>query len=444
MKKLLLLSALILFSGSWAVAQTEDTTVKPPNGLSELQAYGLFRQHYKNDNYEDVIKFGKWMWKAMPTKIEGYPPFDLNKELNKLSTAYSGYAQEVQDPTLKRAYVDSALLIADRAMQKYTDDENVFDWRIKRGRILQSNVGIVDNANTKAAEEYFEAYQTMPKAFTERSDGYYMKSMIEEFVDAGKKDEVLAIIKETESYASSSVNDFYDDVRNDLFSSPKERITFLEGELEAEPENKEVLSQLRDLYQDQEMTAKATEVSQKLYELDPTFENTMAVSDVAISNANYSMAVKYLKEAMSKASEDKERAEIAIKISSAYMNKEELRTARDFARQAIDYDNDWGKPYIQIADIYAQAVSQCTNNRKMERKDKTVYWLVLDYLDKAKRVDSNTASEVDRKYKSYQPVTPSAEEKFFWDPPLEAGDEFKINSSLMDCYGWINETTSVR
>ncbi len=121
-----------------------------------------------------------------------------------------------------------------------------------------------------------------------------------------------------------------------------------------------------------------------------------------------------------------------------------MQTAREFARDATEYDSEWGDPFIQIADIYAQAVSQCTNNRKLVEKDKTVYWLVLDYLDKAKQVDSSTANEVDRKYKSYNPVTPTTEEKFFWEPPLEQGDEFVIDGSLMECYDWINETTAVR
>ena len=138
------------------------------------------------------------------------------------------------------------------------------------------------------------------------------------------------------------------------------------------------------------------------------------------------------------------KADIAIQISDAYLNSEELQNARKFAREALNYDSEWGKPYIQIADIYAQAVSQCTSDRKLTPKDKAVYWLVLDYLDRAENTDSSTSSEVERKYKSYQPVTPTKSEKFFWKPPLEEGDDFEINKDLMKCYGWINETTTVR
>ncbi|HET6528146.1 MAG TPA: hypothetical protein VFG39_05290, partial [Balneolaceae bacterium] len=103
---------------------------------------------------------------------------------------------------------------------------------------------------------------------------------------------------------------------------------------------------------------------------------------------------------------------------------------------------DWGVPYIQIADVYARTVNQCTNNRKMEVFDRAVYWLVLDYLQKAEQVDPSVAGEVSRKTASYEPVTPTTEQMFFkgW----KEGESFSIDASLNECYGWINETTTVR
>ena len=78
----------------------------------------------------------------------------------------------------------------------------------------------------------------------------------------------------------------------------------------------------------------------------------------------------------------------------------------------------------------------------MEREDKVVYWLVLDLLDKAKQVDSEVSSLVKNLYKSYLPVTPTAEEKFF--KAWKAGTEIKVDKSLRSCYDWINETTTIR
>ncbi|MGD8749163.1 MAG: hypothetical protein PVI44_11900 [Balneolaceae bacterium] len=441
MKKLLLLSAFLFVSSSWSMAQSAGT---PPGGMSEIQAYSIFLENYKNESYETAIKFGRWMWEGMPETIEGYSRFDLKKNLDRLITSYSGLADKLQDPSLKEAYIDTALTIYDKLFEKYPDKEDHLEWYIGRGRLLQSHADFVADGMKKAAGNYLEAFKLNPEKFTKDGEGYYMQVMVQELVSEGKKDQSLAIIKQADPYASAKLQSYFDKVRNQLFDSPEERITFLEGQLKDNPNDEKVLKQLGDLYQDQEMIDKARKVSQMLYKLNPSYENVMALADFAISNANYDMAIKYLKEASQKADQAKQKGDIALKISNAYLNKEELQSARKYANQAANYRPDWGEPYIKIADIYAQTVSQCTNNRKMTRQDKVVYWLVLDYLDKAKRVDPNVANEVSRKYQAYEPVTPTTEEKFFWQPPLKTGDKFKIDSSLMKCYGWINETTTVR
>ncbi|PAU94832.1 hypothetical protein CK503_05000 [Aliifodinibius salipaludis] len=413
--------------------------------MSEIQAYSIFYENYKNDSFEEAIKFGRWMWQGMPETIEGYSRFDLKRNIGRLVTSYNEMAQKQEDPSLKEAYVDTALLIFDRAFEKFSDDKDAkYDWYIKRGRLLQTHSDNVDNASMRAAENYYKAFQLKPEELTKRSKGYYIQRILNEFSSGGKKDEALAVMKKAEPHASQELLNSFSNVREELFDSPEEQIEFLESELESSPEDEEALTKLRDVYQEQEMAAEAREVSQKLYELNPNFENIMAVAEAAKNNANYDSAIQYFKEAMDKASTDKEKADIALNISEAYLNQDQLQSARKFARQAINNNNSWGDPYIQIADIYARAVNQCTGDRKLTPEDKAVYWLVLDYLDKAKQVDPNTSNEVDRKYQSYKPVTPSKSEKFFWKPPLEEGESFEINSSLMECYVWINETTTVR
>lgn len=445
MKKLLLISAFLLFGSSWSMAQTDQSPATPPSGMQEIQAYSIFYENYKSESYERAIKFGRWIWKGMPDKIEGYSRFDLKRNLNRLVNAYSGLGENVEDPSLSEAYVDTALMIFDKMFEKYpNDEEDHYDWHIKRGRLLQTHSGDVDNAMSKAAESYRQAYELKPEAFTKRGDGYYMRIMLDELIDKGKKDQALAIIKKTEPYAPADLQDYYDDARNELFDTPEERIAFLEDELEENPEDEEILNQLRELYQEQEMNDRASEISQKLYQINSNYENTKAVAEDALSNANYERAIQYLKEALSKAEEDKQKAEIALQISDTYLNQEQLQNAEKYAREAIDYNSEWGDPYIQIADIYAEAVSQCSSDRKLTPKDKAVYWLVLDYLDKARSVDQSTANEVSRKTQSYEPVTPSKSEQFFWKPPLEKGDEIEVNADLNECYGWINETTTVR
>lgn len=439
MKKLLLLSAFILFSSSWTMAQSSQ---EPPSGMSEIQAYSIFYENYKNDSYGEALQFGRWIWKAMPESIEDYPKFDLKKNLRRLITVYSELSGSTEDPSLAEAYADTALTIFDNISEKYGDELNTYDWAVRKGRFYESNSDHIDDASSKAAAEYKKAFDEKPEEFTNMNDGYYVQSMLRNLISQEKKDEALAIIEEAEPYAPEKLEEYFNSARNELFDSPDERIAFLEGELEDDPENEELLNQLQNIYEDEDMVSELNEVNKKLYEIDPNYENSMALGESAQSDANYSEAIEYFKEALDKTDKSDQKAAIALNISNAYMNNEELESAREYARTAADHDSEWGRPYINMADAYAQSVNQCTDDRKMEEEDRVVYWLVLDYLDKAKSVDSSVSNEVDNKYESYAPVTPSTEQQFFKD--WEDGQEINVDSSLNECYGWINETTTVR
>lgn len=441
MKKIIAITAALLFVGSsWSLAQQ---SAQPPGGMDELSAYSLFLENYKNDSYESAIRYGSWIWKNMPQTLKGYNKFDLEKNLERLVSCYSGAAENAQDPSLKEAYVDTALIIYDKVFDNFSEDQiDYYSWHLRKGRFYQTHSGIIDNATEKAGGEYRKSFELNPEELIALGDGYYVRVIIQGLMSAGKKDEALSIIDEAEPHAGPQLKEYFTEARNDLFDTPEERIAFLKDRLKEDPENIELLQQLRDLYEDQDMKNELMEINRKLYEIDPSYEHTTTLAEAAISNAEYDRAIRYLKEAIDKTDDNRQKAELSVKISNAYKNKDQLQEARRFARQAARLASDWGQPLIQIADIYAQAVNQCTSGRKMEREDRAVYWLVLDYLDKARSTDSSVANNVKRKYDTYQPVVPSTEDKFFkgW----EEGDKFSVDSSIDSCYGWINETTTIR
>ena len=440
MKKLLVLTGIIFLSSSVVQAQSE---VSPPDGLPEAAAYSIFYENYKNDSYETAIRYGRWIWQGMPQTIEGYSRFNLETNLDRLVTSYSELANEKEDPSLRSAYLDTTEIIFEKVFGELdTTQYEQYSWHLNYGRFYQENSNFIENAMTMAAEQYKKAFDLKPEELTTLADGYYVQVMIQQMASEGQKDQALNYIDMASPYAGEKLSSFFDSQRNRLFDSPEERIAFLEDQMQENPQDQEIIAELRDLYEQQDMQDKAQNLNEKLYNIDPSFENTSALAEFAVNNANYSNALKYLKEALQKAPSDEAKAQTALKISDTYLNTGQLQEARRYARQAANLDSDWGRPYIQIASVYAQAVNQCTSGRKMTREDKVVYWLVLDYLDRARRVDQQVTNTVQRQYQSYQPVTPTTEEKFFkgW----EEGDEIAVNSSLNSCYGWINETTRVR
>ena len=121
--------------------------------------------------------------------------------------------------------------------------------------------------------------------------------------------------------------------------------------------------------------------------------------------------------------------------------RDNLIPARSHYRRALALDPAFGNAYLAIGDLYVTAVSQCAGTT-LERRDKAVYWLAVDWWEKARQMASSDASVVNEatmKIDTYRRYFLNAEEMFYMN--LKAGQAFSINYG---CYSWIGETTTVR
>lgn len=438
MKKILFVIGLVALVSSPLMGQTSDA----PYGLRPIEVYSIFYENYKNEDYSVALNYGRWLIHNKPRNIKGMGQYDGSRQFRRMAKVYSGIAENRDDPNVKSTYLDSAIYVYDLAMETYSEDEiDYFGWKLRKGRFYQKHSNYLDNATTKAFKIYESLMNDYTKRFTQEGEGYYARVTIDHYVGEDDKQKALKYMKLTEEFANDKLVSYYDEVRNQLYDSPEERIGYLENQLKEDPKNTEYIAELADLYRDLEKYEEAADYSHKLYELEPTFENTERVAEIAMDNGNNSEAGKFYQEALEKAESDEQKKSIIMQLSEINLNQGQLQQARSNAREAMDYDSDWGRPYMQIASIYAEAISKCSTN-EMTRNDKAVYWLVLDYLDKAKNVDSSVASTVERQYKSYESATPTVEEKFYQN--WEEGNELKVDASLDKCYDWINETTTVR
>mgnify|MGYP006278055385 CR=1 FL=1 len=439
MKKLLLVTVVMILGATTLYGQSEE----PPYGLRPIEVYSIFYENYKNEDYFISLPYGRWLIHNRPHKLEGLDQYDGPRTFRRMANVYKGLAEDKDDPNVKSTYLDSVIYVYQLGLETYEPSEiDTFSWKLDMGRFYQENSDYIDNGMEKAVSIYKKLIMNKPEKGATVGDGYYAQVTVQNMVSNGEKDAALRMIRETEPYVNEKLTDYYDSVRDQLFSSPEERITYLEGKIEENPEDTESMAELVKLYKDMEMFKEARNLTRKLYELEPNYDNTLRVAEIAQSNANYEEAIQFYKEAAGKTEDGSELKNIYLELSDVYLNIDQLQSARRNARKALEYDSDWGRPYIKIANIYGQAVTQCTSEQEMTRKDKVVYWLVLDYLDKAKRVDSSVASTVERQYSSYENVTPTVEEKFYQN--WETGDNIKVDGSLKECYSWINETTTVR
>lgn len=423
-------------------AQDEDAGT-PPYGMEPLQAYSLFYENFRIKDYQMAEMYGEWMLVSQPRELEGNPRFELDTQYRRMVQVYAGRAEQESDPTVRAEYYEKAVALFDDAYALFNAEEvDLFEWKVFEGQFFQQNYANIRNALDRTYGAYQEAFDLDYQRLTEISDGYYVRILLENYANTNQKDEALAMIDLVEPIASPALQGVIDAARNDLFDSPEERIEFLAGQLEKSPGDIAIMAELAELYEETGERALAIELYTQLYDQDPSFDNTFRLAQVKQGDADYSGSNSLYLEAFDITEDVDQKKEIALEISSNFQSVDNLQQARRYARQAQQLDGQWSKPAEQIGRIYAAAVSQCTQGRTIEREDKTVYWLVLDYFEKAKRLTSSNSSSLDRLIGQYTAVMPTTEDKFFnsWT----TGESFTIDASINACYGWINESTTIR
>jgi tetratricopeptide (TPR) repeat protein len=443
MMKRVILAALI-FTGftAFAFAQSES---EPPYGMGELEAYSIFIDAYRTDDYELAMDYGEWMIEATPRTISGHDGFNLETQFVRMVNIYVGAAEQEGDPSRITELLEKAENVFERAYDTFSEDEiDHFDWYLRQGRFYHENHENMDADMSDAVAYYEKVYEMDKERFADLDDGFYARVLLTQYATNGERDKALEMIDEIEQYASFDLQDTIDQVRESLFENPEERIEFIESRIaEADDaEREEMLEDLVNLYNETGQSERAADTAYELYELNPNFNNTRSVADIYLSDGNYEYGIEFLKEAHEKAEDEQDVRELTLEIAETYQQLNNLQSARDYTRDAINMDSDWGAAYMRMASIYAAAVSECTGGDTLDREDRTVYWLVLDYLDRAAAADPSLASTAQNRAESYEEAMPSSEDKFFSD--WEDGQSFEIDGNLSECYAWINETTTVR
>lgn len=431
--KVQLVSFLAVLAVAFCVSPGAKAQMEPPHNMNELEAYSVFVDAYQNEDYELAEQYGEWMLKATPKKLAGHAGFSLERHFMRMVDVYVGLGEAESDPGIKSEHFQNAEATIEQVFEVFSEDEiSVYDWHLRHGRFYHENNEHLDATMDDAVEAYMKLYEMDAQQFAEEGDGFFARVLLMELADSDEREKAFAIIDDVESHAGTELQQTVDEVRNELFESPEERIEFLESRVaDAESEEKEeMLNSLLDLYGETDQSEKAGEIAIELCEMNKNFENTRAVADVYLSDGEYREAVGYLNEAMDLADSDDVKKEIALEISESYQQLDEHEQARNFAQKSLSMDENYGEAYFGIASIYTNTISNCTNGGTLDREDRAVYWLVLDYLDKAKQADSSLVSNANNRAESYEGAMPSAEHKFFsgW----EEGDSFQINGELKE------------
>lgn len=417
-----------------ALAQANGSD-SAPSQQEILTHYSLYYEDFKNENYASALPNLRWLLEHAPAE-----PNNDDRNFERAVDLYAGLAEETEDEAVAQAYLDTAYTIVSNAperLERLEAEYSEYDWTLRKGRLLQQYGSQMPDVDETAVEYYEQAFELEP----DRLQAYYIDRILNHYAEAQDQQQALAFMDRVEAERGDDTEamDVVSKYRESIFErNPQARIAYLEQQLEANPNDADVVSNLFELYLDQGQRDKATALSEKLLEMEPSIEDYRMIAEMRLDDGEAEAALDIYQRAEEEAGEALE-AQDYYNMGEAERLMEDAQAARSYYRRALEQDSEFGEAYIAIGDLYAQAVSDCGGGQ-MGRGDKAVYWAAVDMYEQAKAADASVASTADQKIQTYRAYFPTAEDIFYRDD-MEVGESFQINYG---CYSWINETTTVR
>ncbi len=403
-----------------------------------LKNLSLYRTYAKQKAYEDALPYWRFVVHNCP-----YSSKNIFIDGPKIYNHLIDKAENEED---KQRYVDSLMKVYDLRIKYYPK---------RKGYVLgRKGVDLFKHRsqNPEAMEKVYEILSESLEIMGVKSSPAVLIALMNTACflyeeDKLEKGEVIEVFSETDKLAGQMLENKPD---NRFLKSAKEDINevFIKYDvadcqsldelfgpkLEANPEDIDLLRNIYELFSSNSCTGSEIyyEAFENLLQQDSSAAKFNEFASLAKENGDYKKAVKYLKKAINMDDDDEKKASYYIKLADITLRYlEDNPRARKYAKKAADLNEESGKPYLIIGNIYA-STDDCTSE-KLNKK--AVYWLAVDYFKKAKEVDSSLAEKADKNIETYRQYFPDKEEIFF--NGLDIGESYKI-----EC--WINESTTVR
>jgi tetratricopeptide (TPR) repeat protein len=427
----MLCAALVVAPAATAVHAQDSVTRN-----QKATHYSLYYENFKQENFESARSDLMWILENAP----GYPGGD-DRNYERAVDLYKGLAEAAGDSD-KAAYLDTAatyLTTAESKMDQQGLSYNPYYWELEKGRFIQtfgdSLSGEYEGLRSALAH-YEKAFNLAPTEI----DPYYVNYIIQEHLRQNKQQEALAFMNAVAEKRGDDdqVMKLVEQARQKIFGrNPQARIAYLEEQMEAHPDSSKIVSELFQAYTQQGNVQGASKLADRLMETNPSADIVRDIAQMRLEDGRPKEAYATYQKALDQGAEL--QAEDYFNMGLAQQRMGSLPQARQYYRQAIDKRSDFGRAYIAIGDLYANAVSQCSGG-EMARNDKAVYWAAVDKYRQAMEVDPSVKSTANSKINTYRKYFPTQED-IFYKSSWESGGTITID---FGCYSWIGETTRVR
>ena len=406
----------------------------PPDSTEVVRHFSLYLEHFKNGNYTDALPDLRWSLKNAPAS-----PYNDDRNFKRGVILYDSLAARADDPATRRAHLDAALALHDDAVATLPGlgaEIDVFKWTLGKGRFIQTHPDDFADRMDEAIDAYRAAYDLDLL----RLDPYYIDLIVRD--DLSREDYSAALARLDDILRKRGDDPGIQGlVETQVQRVPlDEQAAFWQQRLADDPTNHAIKERLLGILLDLEWREEAIALAEELLKTEPTPDLLILLADFYLHDGDYARALELYALLLEMPDYDP-TAEVYYNMGFAEHQLDNLPPARAHYRKAIALDPAFGLAYLAIGDLYATAVSVCSGN-SIGRDDQAVYWLVIDWYEKAKQAAPSNAmvvNEANAKISAYRRYFPNNEDRFYrgW----EIGQSFSINYG---CYSWIGETTTVK
>jgi len=404
-------------------------------GLSQSSCetdYAIYRNEYKQKNYEEALKSWRKVYNNCPT-------YNQNTFVNGPKLYYDRIKN---DENNKQYYIDTIM--------------NIYDDRIKYFGGEDYILGLKGSDLLKYSPElYLESYVMLRKSVTSLGNKSNPEVILSYFKSLDKtqrnseevtKQDVLdayIILSDIISYNinnNSKYSKYYEIAQTNIenifapYASCEDLVLVFGDRLNSNFDDIEFLRKITLFLDKKDCTENEvffTAVEQ-LHKLSPTSSSSYDMGNNSLSKKNYSESIKYFNQAIELEEDIDYKASYYLRLAYAYQMTNSFSKARSAALSAAELKPEWGEPYLIIGDIYVASSSSC-GSTNLERR--SVFWLAVDSYRKAKNVDNLLSEKADKKISTWSKQFPSKEDCIWED--LQSGDSYKVSC-------WSNKSVKVR
>ena len=406
----------------------------PQDSISCVQNLNFIKDEMNSKNYDVAYSMFTELMRICPSASQ-------NTYLQGI-TLMKHFADNTADQVQQQKYVDTLLMLYDKRYELFgrpSKGETAFrkasdlmDYRPNNHSEILKEYEIAAKENYKSADAYVQVMQQVKIM--------YEKNQLDGEATIAKYE---GIIKEMDKLPANPENEENRKTVEGLFlampelNSCENLVAMYTSKFEANPNDLDLIRGIRYRLSTTEgcrETQLFADVVEAGYRLEPNAESAFQLAQLFMIRGDEEKAMFYMNEAIEQETDPVQKAKYMLPVANIHFQKGRISQAMSLARQVTGLNSSAGEAYMILANCYAHSAKGNTSDCPFGGRE--IYWVVVDLMQRAKNVDSNLSSDVNKAIATYSRAFPSYQDIFLNE--YTEGQSYTVN-----CNG-VSGTTIIR